>query len=518
MYKVMIVDDEQLTRSFLKTMIPKLTPDWLVITEASDGAQACSLLASGHHDLVITDIKMPIMDGVALCETIHRDFPHIITVILSGYGEFEYAKKAIQYGVSNYLLKPIVNSELQAMLNEIAIVLNQNEASNLEYLKLVELSSRYKEDIGTNLLQAIVSQAHVQIRSLFPLLYQLDISLMDEESVILVIQQSYTIPTSKTTSTNIALTKLLIYQTALKALKGTTTKVFLDTLGNTLVYLPLSQNDNLRETVYQVHNTINVIFDQTMSVELNTYVGSVETDILQLSLSYENANKSILQSMFETEKTPVNFYVETLYDSLMEQLYHQLSTLAYALSSHDTVTTKLTTDNLLEYELNHLSPWATTQFCFYALDYLCDYLSIDYVTMSNIIDLSSGIELIEDTLNKPLLDSQAENELVSKVKSYILNHYYEPISLSLIADILTVSPSYLSNLFHESVGQSYIKYLTDVRMKQAAMLLRNHTSMTLEEITKKVGYISVKHFSYVFKKHFIMTTSEYKNSFTIHQK
>ncbi|MDA3845586.1 MAG: response regulator, partial [Vallitaleaceae bacterium] len=235
MYKAMIVDDEQLTLSFLKTIIPKLSPKWQVISEASDGEQACSLLASGHYDLVITDIKMPIMDGVTLCETIHRDFPHIITVILSGYGEFEYAKKAIQYGVSNYLLKPIVNSELQVILNEIATILDQKEASNLEYLRLVQLSSKYKEDIATNLLQAIVSQAHIQIKSLFPLLYQLDINLMDEEGVILILQQSYVASPSKSASINITLTKLLIYKTALLALKGTTSSIFLDTGGNTLV-------------------------------------------------------------------------------------------------------------------------------------------------------------------------------------------------------------------------------------------------------------------------------------------
>nr|MDA3845367.1 AraC family transcriptional regulator [Vallitaleaceae bacterium] len=227
-------------------------------------------------------------------------------------------------------------------------------------------------------------------------------------------------------------------------------------------------------------------------------------------------NKAILQSMLATEKMPVNFFVETLHAALIEHLYHQLDTLAYALSYHDAVTTKLTTNNLLEYEHNHLNPWATIQFCFYVLDYLCDYLSIDHVTMSSVVDLSSGIEHIESIINKPLLDSQEENELVSKVKSYIINHYDEPISLSLIADILTVSPSYLSNLFHETVGLSYIKYLTDIRMKQAAMLLRDYPSMTLEEITKKVGYISVKHFSYVFKKHFAMTTSEYKSNFTSH--
>lgn len=511
MYNIMIVDDEQLTRTFLKNMIPKLSTDWQVVGEASDGAEACSLLDTGHYDLVITDIKMPIMDGVALCEVIYHNFPHIAMVILSGYGEFEYAKKAIQFNVSNYLLKPIVNSELKAMLEEIASFLDQKKSSDLEYLRLIQLSSRYKEDISTNLLQAIVSQSHIQIKSLFPLMYQLDINLMEEEGVILLLQQSYDLLSSKNFASNASLTKLLIYQTVLQVLKGTNRKVFLDPHGNTLIYLPLTQNDNLRKSVFLVHNSINSIFDQTLSVNLNTYVGSVETDILQLYLSYENANNAVLQSMLASEKSPVTFFHDNLSSTPISRLHDLLATLMYALKSHDIITTRLTTENLIEFGAKQLASWAMIPFFVYVLDYLCQSLSLDNLNTVEVADLSKGIELIESMINRPLLDNQDENKLVSQVKDYILNHYAEPISLSLIADVLSVSPSYLSNLFHESVGQSYVKYLTDVRMKQASLLLLNDKSMTLEEITKKVGYISVKHFSFVFKKHFNMTTSEYKN-------
>jgi len=511
MYKIMIVDDEQLTRTFLKTIIPTLHPKWQVVAEPSDGEEACSMLATQHFDLVITDIKMPIMDGVALCEYIHLNFPHIITVILSGYGEFEYAKKAISFNVTNYLLKPIANEELQTMLNEIAFTLDQKTISNLEHLKLLQLSSKYKDEITTNFLQAIISQSHVQIKTLFPLLYQLDINLMDEEGVILLLQQSHITFSEKNTLKNLSLTKLLIYQTALEVLCATDNRVFLDSNSNTLIYMPLNQTIDLKEAVYVIHNSINKAFTETTSIELITYVGSIESDILQLGLSYDNSKKTLLQSMFSATESHVLFYKDNLYSDHINQMTSMISTLGYALSTHDPITTKLMKDNLLEFSSSYILPTTTTYFCFYIINYLCNYLSLDNLNLVDVIDLQLGIDTLENILNKPIMDDLAENKLVSKVKFFIIEHYHEPISLSLIADTLSVSPSYLSNLFHTSVGQSYVKYLTDVRMKQAALLLRSDKKITLEEITKKVGYISVKHFSYVFKKYFNMTTSEYRH-------
>jgi two-component system response regulator YesN len=86
-------------------------------------------------------------------------------------------------------------------------------------------------------------------------------------------------------------------------------------------------------------------------------------------------------------------------------------------------------------------------------------------------------------------------------------HYSEPISLALVVEKVCVSPSYPSNIFHEKVGESYIKFLTRVRMKQAAKLLESKPLLKVYRVSEKVGYINVKHFSYIFKNYFSQTPS-----------
>ena len=117
MYRLVIVDDEPITRNALKNFISQNCPDYTVSGVFSDGRQALDFLLRHPADMVITDIRMPVMDGLALCREIHQRFCNCILIIISGYGDFEYAKKAIHYGVSNYLLKPIDFDELLEFLN-----------------------------------------------------------------------------------------------------------------------------------------------------------------------------------------------------------------------------------------------------------------------------------------------------------------------------------------------------------------------------------------------------------------
>lgn len=117
MYQLIIVDDEPITRNALKNFISQNCPDYIVSGIFSDGQEALDFLIRHPVDMVITDIRMPVMDGLALCREVHQRFCNCILVIISGYGDFEYAKKAIHYGVSNYLVKPIDFDELLDFLN-----------------------------------------------------------------------------------------------------------------------------------------------------------------------------------------------------------------------------------------------------------------------------------------------------------------------------------------------------------------------------------------------------------------
>ena len=108
--------------------------------------------------------------------------------------------------------------------------------------------------------------------------------------------------------------------------------------------------------------------------------------------------------------------------------------------------------------------------------------------------------------------NKSENGIVSQAEHYIHTNYAQPISLALVAEKIDVSPNYLSSLFHKELGESYSKYVTRVRMEHAKRIMKENPGLRIYEIVNQVGYVSVKHFSYVFKQLFGVTPGEYQQS------
>ena len=102
--------------------------------------------------------------------------------------------------------------------------------------------------------------------------------------------------------------------------------------------------------------------------------------------------------------------------------------------------------------------------------------------------------------------------LVKNAEEFIFDHFAEPISLSQIADVLSVSPNYLSRIFHEVSGESYIKYLTRIRMEYAAKLLKTGLGIRVLDVAEKCGYYNLKHFNFVFREYYNMTPREFQKS------
>ncbi|MGI6776807.1 MAG: response regulator transcription factor [Acetivibrionales bacterium] len=119
MIKILLVDDEELIRRGLKTIIHRLDRNFRIVCEAADGNEAIKLINSYSPDIVISDIRMPGKDGLDLAKEIYEKYPQIVTVVLSGYDDFNYAKQAIKYKVFEYLLKPVETEELAVLLDKL---------------------------------------------------------------------------------------------------------------------------------------------------------------------------------------------------------------------------------------------------------------------------------------------------------------------------------------------------------------------------------------------------------------
>ncbi|MBQ9360640.1 MAG: response regulator [Lachnospiraceae bacterium] len=142
-YKVLLVDDEYMLRQSLARKIAEADSNFKIAGECGEGRSALKALEGGDYQVVFTDIRMPEMDGLELARNVHEKYPEIITVILTGYADFEYAQEAIRQGVFDYLLKPVSEEDLAAILDKINLKLH----TRYELPDEASLSGKSAEDI-----------------------------------------------------------------------------------------------------------------------------------------------------------------------------------------------------------------------------------------------------------------------------------------------------------------------------------------------------------------------------------
>ena len=142
--KVFLVEDEVIIRNGIKNNIPWEKEGFEFAGEASDGELAWPLIKNTKPDILITDIKMPFMNGLELSELVRREMPDTKIIILSGYSEFEYAKQAITLGVTDYLLKPITSEKLMEVIKRVAAIIQEERAHR-------DLVAQYKKEMQENI-------------------------------------------------------------------------------------------------------------------------------------------------------------------------------------------------------------------------------------------------------------------------------------------------------------------------------------------------------------------------------
>lgn len=128
MYRILIVDDEKIERTGIRFLLGQLDQKF-EIEEAVNGREALEWLKTHETDILMTDVKMPFMNGIELLEQVSRQYPEMKKMVFSGYGEFEYARQAMRFGVAEYILKPVDPAEFKSAMTKI---LNSLEGSRQE--------------------------------------------------------------------------------------------------------------------------------------------------------------------------------------------------------------------------------------------------------------------------------------------------------------------------------------------------------------------------------------------------
>ena len=160
MYRILLVDDEILVRDAIKENIDWKSMDCQLVGDCENGKQAADFVKSHPVDIVLTDILMPYMDGMELSHFLHDNYPEIVIVIFSGFGEFEYAKKAIQYNVSEYMLKPVTAMELREVIGKMKEKVDQQRKEKKKIESLTKTSQDYHKNalvIRSKAIESLVS-------------------------------------------------------------------------------------------------------------------------------------------------------------------------------------------------------------------------------------------------------------------------------------------------------------------------------------------------------------------------
>ena len=542
MLKTFLVEDEVVIREMIKKMIPWEQYGFELAGEAADGEMALPLILKSKPDLLITDIKMPFMDGLTLCRLVKKELPDIRIVILSGYDDFNYAKQAISIGVEDYLLKPITKNAFIERLEEIHNRY-EHEKTQREYYEKFRLEMQeYEKNASRDFFETLV-RADSDLAELYRRADKLNLDIVAEAYNILI----FTPDTSEGNYNS--------YEGCSDWEAEVQDKINTYFLNHPVAILfrhqvfsyailVKGQKDTIEKNTEECVKAIQDIMDQTEGrTEWFVAVGKSADRLSMLGHSYRTAVRAnsfrylydghILDyQSLETQK-------ENPSDSRREDSVQLRNVNINALNP--AILQKFLSSGLAEevddfirdyFNAIGQEPMGSLVFRNYVvlnvrfsvLSFLkklgCDDSEISGQETENIVDetgktIEAAVAYCGKILKKAiaLRDENAgnQNRSVLKLAVDFIDHNYmdEEISLNKAAHVANVSANHFSALFSQNMGQTFTEYLTDLRMSKAKELLRC-TAMRSSEIAGEVGYKDAHYFSYLFKKTQGMTPSEYR--------
>ena len=533
-YRVLLADDEEEIRSGISRKIDWASLGLTLVGEAGNGEEALELAEQLRPDVVLTDIKMPFLDGLELCRRLRVTLPGARLVVFSGFDDFEYARQAMSLGVSEYILKPINAPELRQVLEKLR---DQLDRQRLERRDMETLRRRYEESLPvlrelfyTRLLSGQIRPEQVQDRAAR---YEIDLpqglwtaalvhvdGLGDEgerDELLLLSVQSFL---EKHFALEGCAARVVLYGDMAALL------VHLDREERLYPLLEeLERLSRLSQSYLGLRLTTGVGLPCRGPEELNRsaagarsaldyrvlagggrviYIGDLEPQSAAAP-SFEEEDQRALSAAV---KLGTQEQAEAVVRGLMDRLRHaglSLSKCDLFLLEVVTCLVRITRSGGLPVE---------------------EVFGENFTGAVSVSDFSSLEELgrwlaercgrLHDLLGRRRSDSTWQ--MVERAKDYIAGHYTdEQLSVEALCSHIHLSPTYFSTVFKREVGMSFTAYVTKVRMEEAARLLRETDEKTYR-IAEAAGFSDPNYFSYVFKRHFGLSPSKFRAALFLKEK
>ena len=531
MLKVFLAEDEFIIREGIKNNIDWQAHGYEFCGEASDGELAFPLIQKTRPDILITDIKMPFVDGLALSRLVKKELPETEIIILSGYEEFDYAKEAIQIGVARYLLKPINGETLLQEIDSVAeIILGKQKEKEIreKYQKEMEENSlRDQMDLFQHLvtgdcsmeeLLSVADKLDLKIMAPWYSIVLLKIQSMKhdyeeysgsivvvDERIAKLAEPEHVLVFDRALEGRAFLFKadseeeLLAYQKEYlgdvkEVLSGYANLRYFGGIGtpvNRLREIPASFEDASHAFAHRYLVAESCILDSSLLMQ----EGAAEHEDFRISaVNPEQIDRAKMQEFLRTgDLDEVVYFVDEFFGKLdggamKSRIFRQYITMDAYFSIVDFLK---------------------------GLGLQKDEIEAPDQDSSILQDEKSAMDYIVRIMNKALVlrekkASSRYEDVVSEVIHYIEDNYaQEELSLNLLASHVNFSPNHLSMIFSQQTGQTLIRYLTDYRMNRAKELLRC-SSKKSSVISMEVGYKDPHYFSYLFKKTQGMTPTQYR--------
>ena len=529
-YTVLLVDDEEEVIQVIMKKIDWEALGFSVIGYANNGVKALEMVEEFQPDIVMTDIKMPYMDGMELANRIKTEFPASRILIFTGFDEFEYAKEAVHLEVEEYILKPVNAQELTRVFSQMKDKLDQefSEKRNTETLQRYYLESLPL--LQANFYSTLI-EGRIREEELPKYLSNYQITLEGPYFCCLVIHTS---SSQAPENLNPLLLAASVERQAKERLEEKWKAKIFTYLGNTVLIAQLSKESDISELTDESDRFCRYV-KRVVGAVVTVGVGQVCRNVLELAQSYTGAREAVsyrgifgatrainikeiapqemggsrtagepeLAALFkmirlgtekEVSQAVEQYWKAAFWSSKSLQQHHitvmDMVSALYRFSANNEISMeedggdmgKLYT-KLLDLEPETLRRWLEK------------------------VSLSFREKLVRAR-------SSSTKSFVLRAEEYVQNHFGEEgISLDQVCQVLGVSGSYFSSIFKKETGKSFIGYLTDYRMEQASRLLIG-TNEKSYMIAKKVGYSDPNYFSYVFKRRYGVSPSKYRTEHT----
>lgn len=537
MYRILLVDDEILVRDAIKENI-----DWNgigceLVGDCQNGQEAAEFVKQHPVDIVLTDICMPYMDGMELSHFLHDNYPDIVIVIFSGFGEFEYAKKAIQYNVSEYLLKPITAMELTNVINNMKEKVDQRQKEKKKIENLTKASENYRRNAGiirSKAIEALVTCSR-DVNESLEQLKNLGIELKASNYRVVVFDidlfsDMYQVDVEKRQES--ALMAFVLFNVSEEIVSREHAGIAYQE-GNNQVAVLFQGNrtkdfaDKIRSICREIQQKVKEVLGIDVSIGIGCWVKTPG----DLHLSHDMAKKAI-QYRYLLGGCLLLDMEEYKADSRIS-LYETLEQLTDALKTGKKESMELCMAKMEEQIKSALVD--KSRACMYlqqivrAIGNACETVLSDHQKMTQKREgllqsvteqktFQQAIGLVKEYAEQVFEELSSMNSSSGQRQAllaldYIQNNYMDSeLSLNGICSYLSISTSHFSTIFKEVTGETFMEVLIRTRMQKAKELLTN-TTLKNYEIAEKVGFSDPHYFGISFKKMTGKTPTEYAREY-----